>query len=121
MSEMQIIGERYELTGWLGQGGMATVYHGRDLQTGSEVAVKLMKREVIEHDPDLIERFVREGEALRLLNHPNIVKMLAMIVENDHHYAVMEYVSGGDLRTLMETTHAKDEQLSVRRIMEIAL
>ena len=54
---------------------------------------------------------------LRKLNHPSIIKMLASIHENDHHYLVMEYVAGGSLRELLED----QPQLPVDRVLEIAL
>lgn len=117
MSDAQIIAGRYELNEVVGQGGMATVYRGRDLQTGEVVAIKLLKREVVKHDPGLTERFTREGEALRMLNHPHIVKAYGMVEENGQHYAIMEYVSGGDLKTLLEN----EEKLPIKRVLEIAL
>ncbi|MBC8171694.1 MAG: protein kinase, partial [Anaerolineae bacterium] len=117
MSDGQIIGGRYELNEVVGQGGMATVYRGRDLQTAEIVAIKLLKREVVKYDPDITERFTREGEALRVLNHPNIVKAFGMIVEGNEHYAIMEYVTGGDLKSLLE----HEEKLPVKRVLEIAL
>lgn len=116
-AEAKIIGGRYELLELIGQGGFATVYRGRDLQNNETVAIKLLKPEVVEFDPGLTERFTREAEALRKLNHPSIVKALAMIEEDDQHYAVMEFVSGGDLRTLLE----REGKLPAQRVLEIGL
>jgi len=65
---------QYNLEDVLGKGGMGTVYKGIDTHTGMAVAVKHLRTELA--TDDMIERFRREGEALRLLNHPNIVKML---------------------------------------------
>jgi serine/threonine protein kinase/tetratricopeptide (TPR) repeat protein len=113
----QIVGNRYEIIEPIGQGGFATVFKGRDLQTGETVAVKRLKREVVEFDPGMVERFTREAEALRKLNHPSIVKALALIEEDGQHFAVMEYVSGGDLRSLLE----REGKLPAQRVMEIAL
>ena len=53
-------------------------------------------------DPDLLERFLREGEALRRLNHPNIVHMVAACEQDGRHYLVMEYVGGGSLEGLFK-------------------
>lgn len=113
----QVIAGRFELTGTIGQGGMGDVYRGIDRQTGDTVAIKLLKPDIVDASPDLIARFEREGEALRQLNHPNIVKMLAAVKEDELHYLVIEYVSGGSLRDLLNET----PQLPIQRALEIAL
>jgi tetratricopeptide (TPR) repeat protein len=117
MNGQHVIGSRFVITGTIGQGGMGEVYRGQDLETGETVAIKLLKPDIIESDPSLIERFTREGEALRRLNHPNIVKMLAMLEEDNMHYIVMEYVSGGSLQDLLD----RQPQLPVERVLSIAL
>jgi len=121
MTEPELIGGRYEIGDMLGHGGMATVYRGTDNQTQQAVAIKQLKPEIIRMDPDIVERFDREGEALRRLNHPNIVKVLATVEHQDVHYVVMELVSGGDLRSLLDDHRARSEMIPVQRVMEIAL
>jgi predicted ATPase len=86
---------RYELQAVIGTGGMGTVYRGIDTHTQNPVAIKELKAQLAE--PDMIERFRREGEALRELNHPNIVKMLDAFEEDGLYYLVLDYVQGGDL------------------------
>jgi predicted ATPase/lipopolysaccharide biosynthesis regulator YciM len=102
---------------FIGQGGMGAVYAGLDRQTNEKVAVKILKSEFLARDPDMIHRFQREGEALRRLNHPNIVKILAMVEENNTHYLVMEFVGGGSLRDVLTKKH----RLSVQQTLYIAL
>src|SRR5512136_85720 len=101
----------------LGHGGMGDVYRGRDLHTGRPVAVKALKPEVVASHPHLVDRFVREGEALRQLDHPNIVKMLAAVEQDGQHYLVMEYVGGGSLHDLLE----REGRLPVERVLDVAL
>lgn len=110
------IGGLYQLHEQIGIGGMGTVYRGIDLKTNTEVAVKMLKPEAVQQDRRLIERFRREGEALRTLNHPNMVKMLDVIDEDDTHYLIMEYVPSGDLSHLLQ-----NETLSIHRTINIAL
>ncbi len=52
------------------------MYRAKDTQTGALVAVKHLKPEAVAHDASLVQRFTREAEALRQLDHPNIVKVL---------------------------------------------
>ena len=73
------IAGRYRIESEIGSGGMGTVFRGIDLNNQQAVAIKHLKSAVAQ--PEMIERFKREGEALRELNHPNIVRMeLFMLV-----------------------------------------
>lgn len=112
----QIAG-RFAIEKMIGYGGMGEVYKGTDTNFSQPVAIKLLKPEIVHEDPNILERFEREGEALRRLNHPNIVKMLASVEENGKHYLVMEYVSGGSLQQLLR----EQPQLPVKRVLEISL
>src|SRR5258708_7333770 len=97
-----LIAQRYEILQTLGSGGMGTVFRAFDTQTGENVAVKMLKSDVIANDPGMVQRFARDGQALRLLNHPNIVKLLATVQQDEQHFLVMEYVSGGSLADLLK-------------------
>ncbi|MDX1523058.1 MAG: protein kinase, partial [Anaerolineae bacterium] len=101
----------------LGQGGMGHVYRGLNTQTEEPVAIKVLKPQIVHSNPDLVDRFIREGEALRQLNHPNIVKMLAASEQDGQHYLVMEYVAGGSLHDLIK----QEGPLPVERVLDIAL
>src|SRR5512137_2631927 len=102
-----LIANRFEINDsekdLLGRGGMGEVYRATDTQTGETVAVKVLNPEILVNDPSLLERFKREGEALRQLNHPNIVHMVATVEEEGRHYLVMEFVEGGSLRDLLNS------------------
>lgn len=114
----EIIGGRFQIGEPLGQGGMGVVYHGLDTQTQAKVAIKLLKPELVTSNREMVERFIREAEALRRLNHPNIVKMLASVDEGDRHYLIMEYMSGGSLADLLRT---QPEGMSIERALRIGL
>jgi serine/threonine protein kinase/tetratricopeptide (TPR) repeat protein len=113
----QIIANRYSLIKLIGRGGMGDVYEATDQQTNSIVAVKSLKPDIVEFEPGLVERFIREGEILRKLNHPNIVTILDAVEENERHYIILEYVAGGSLKELIEN----EAPLSPQRTVEIAL
>ena len=111
------IRNRYKLQEIIGQGGMGEVYRGLDTHTGQWVAIKFLRPDRAASHPDQLERFVRESEALRQLDHPNIVKMLATGEENTQRYLIMEYVSGGSLRDVLD----QQPQLPVEQTLSIAL
>lgn len=116
LSMPDTISNRYRVKEQIGAGGMGTVFRGLDLKTNTSIAVKALKAEVAT-DPSMIERFNREAEALRQLNHPNIVKVVDSLNENDQYYIIMEYVSGGTLGDIIKT-HAK---MPVEDILQIAI
>jgi len=108
----------YEIGDLIGSGAMGDVYRGTDTRTGQTVAIKALKSALVEREPILLERFRREGDALRTLNHPNIVKMIDMVGWAGNYYMIMEYVPGGDLSALID---AAPEGMPVERALSIAL
>ena len=85
----------------LGQGGMSSVFLAEDEQ-GQSFALKLLNLS-LESEPEFRKRFQREAELTQRLSHPNIVKTLTWQDDPDVGvYLVMEYVSGGNLRTHLE-------------------
>ena len=109
--------EAYTLSHLLAVGGMGEVYLAQDAR-GQAVAVKRLRGDVTAQAPEQVRRFLREGEILARLNHPNIVRMLAAHQEADGGYAlVMEYVPGGTLRALLE----REGRLDAARAVDIAL
>jgi serine/threonine protein kinase len=115
--EGTIIANRYRLDEVLGQGGMGTVFRGVDLQSGADVAVKWLKMGLVDQSPQLVERFRREGEVLRALNHPNIIHVVDAIEHSDQQYLIMEYAPGGSVRDLIE----QSGPLGLERALEIAI
>ncbi len=91
-----IPGDRYEPIDVLGTGGMAEVWLARDTSLQRKVAIKLMKAQFLD-DPDLVERFRREGVAAASINHPNTVRIYDVGTGNGIGYLVMEAVPGGTL------------------------
>ncbi|HOT26576.1 MAG TPA: serine/threonine-protein kinase [Candidatus Ozemobacteraceae bacterium] len=84
---------RYKLLDLIGCGGMGSVFIGIELKSEKFVAIKLLSPECVE-EPVILERFKLEGQILKGLSHPNIVKFIEAGQEGDYHYLVMEYVKG---------------------------
>src|SRR3954451_18411468 len=99
------LGDRYELGGLLGRGGMADVRIGRDLRLGRTVAVKQLRSDLAADDT-FQARFRKEAQSTAALNHPSIVAVYDTGESIDKHgshvpYIVMEYVEGQTLRDIL--------------------
>lgn len=122
MTEMRKLGERYELGGTLGRGGMAEVLEGRDVRLGRRVAIKILRPDLAK-DPSFQSRFRREAQSAASLNHPNVVAVYdtGEDVLGDGQgtvvvpYIVMEFVDGQTLRQLL----ASGRRLLPERALEI--
>lgn len=121
MTEPRILNARYDVGDLIGRGGMADVYHARDLRLGREVAIKLLRRDLA-RDPVFQTRFRREAQAVAGLNHPAIVAVYdtgeeevdgAAAHDVKVPYIVMEYVQGSTLRDLLKAGELTTES-SVR-------
>src|SRR4029077_11340930 len=86
----------HEILGLLGKGGMGEVYRARDTKLKREVAIKILPDE-FSRDPDRVNRFQREAEALGALNHPNIAAIYDLQEENQTRFLVLELVEGDTL------------------------
>ncbi|MEJ2013548.1 MAG: protein kinase [Anaerolineales bacterium] len=95
-----MLGGRYQIIEPLGQGGMATVFHARDLNLQRDVALKILRDSVID-EPGFRDRFLQEARAAANLSHPNIVTVFDFGQDANKLYLVMEYIPGTDLKTLL--------------------
>jgi hypothetical protein len=94
--DQTVLRERFRLEQVLHPGLTSYVYKGTDLQTEQAIAVKQL---MVSRDLNEMawHRFQRESDALRRLDHPNIVKLIDAFHDGDFEYIVMEYVFGGSL------------------------
>src|SRR5262245_6820292 len=96
--EVDLTGESlgtFKLTARAGSGGMGTVYVAEGL-TG-RCAVKVLSPQLAA-DPGLRERFRREAQALRKVQHPGVVHIIDEGTQNGFCWYAMEHVEGKDLR-----------------------
>ena len=110
---MRLVGGRYELADRIGGGGMADVFRAHDRTLDRDVALKLM-RPAFATDPEFVERFHREAEAMGAIEHPNIVRVLDYGAGADGPYIVMELVGGGTLWHLMRARGRVDQYVAAR-------
>ena len=102
-----IFGSRYQIIEPLGKGGMGRVYRALDVKTREEVAIKLIRPDIVE-DHKTLERFVNEIKLAHKISHRNIGKMYHLGEDQGLHYITMEYVPGEDLKSFIRRSRRLD-------------
>jgi eukaryotic-like serine/threonine-protein kinase len=98
----------------IGEGGMGKVYRGVDTMLDREVAIKVLRPELVSQG-HLVDRFRSEAITLAKLNHPNIAMLYAFFQQDKHFFMVMEFVRGETLDKRIRRTGllAYDQALRV--------
>ncbi|XP_039020700.1 CBL-interacting protein kinase 23-like isoform X3 [Hibiscus syriacus] len=87
---------KYELGRTLGEGTFAKVKFARHLETGENVAIKILdKDKVLKHK--MIDQIKREISTMKLIVHPNVIRLYEVMASKTKIYIVMELVTGGEL------------------------
>lgn len=87
---------KYELGRLLGHGTFAKVYHARNLQTGTSMAMKVVGKEKV-IKVGMMEQIKREISVMKMVKHPNIVELHEVMASKSKIYFAMELVRGGEL------------------------
>ena len=118
MTQPRLLGDRYELDGVVGRGGMAEVYRARDLRLDRVVAIKTLRADLA-RDQTFQARFRREAQSAASLNNPSIVAVYDtgedMSTGTSIPFIVMEFVDGKTVRELLNEGH----RLLPERTLEI--
>lgn len=112
------IDNRYRLTGRIAHGGMADVYEAFDVVLKKEVALKIMREDMMD-DPKNTERFEHECIFGASLNNPSVVRVLSHGTVDGRPYMANEYVPGRTLRDKLNL--ASGHNLSPREACEVML
>lgn len=86
---------RYRLLKTIGKGNFAKVKLAKHIPTGKEVAIKIIDKTQL--NPSSLQKLFREVRIMKMLDHPNIVKLYQVIETEKTLYLVMEYASGGEV------------------------
>ena len=105
--------DHYRIDALVARSGMASIFRATDLNSGRPVAIKIPHPEV-ESDPALFDRFRREEEIGKLMDHPGVMKVFS---DDDRSqvYMVMEWVDGRLLRKIL----AEQPKLPTERAIQI--
>ena len=94
--------DRYELLAALGEGAYAEIYKARDTSTGETVVLK-MPNPTLFSDPGLFQRYRRESDIARKLNHPGVQRGVDLGDDRTEPYLVLEFVDGDNLRRVLRS------------------
>ncbi|XP_031782709.1 serine/threonine-protein kinase MARK2 isoform X11 [Nasonia vitripennis] len=86
---------KYKLLKTIGKGNFAKVKLAKHVPTGKEVAIKIIDKTQL--NPGSLQKLFREVRIMKMLDHPNIVKLFQVIETEKTLYLVMEYASGGEV------------------------
>jgi serine/threonine protein kinase len=110
-----LVGTRYKIMDFIGEGGMQQVYKATDTAFGRLVVVKIPK------NPSAERRFNRSAEMSARVNHPNVAKTLDYIIGEKSFYLVEEYVPGQDLQARLNIEfYYLDPHLAAHLIHHVA-
>ncbi|KAL7595736.1 hypothetical protein Lser_V15G31434 [Lactuca serriola] len=87
---------KYEIGRTLGEGNFGKVKFAKDVQTGHPFAVKILEKTRIKN-LNFSDQIKREIATLKILKHPNVVRLHEVLASKTKIYMILEYVNGGEL------------------------
>ncbi|CAN4096793.1 unnamed protein product [Withania somnifera] len=87
---------KYELGKTLGEGSFAKVKYAKNVQTDDNVSIKIINRDRVLRQ-NIMEQIKREISTMKLIRHPNVVRIFEVMASKTKIYIVLEYVHGGEL------------------------
>jgi eukaryotic-like serine/threonine-protein kinase len=106
--------DRYVVLEHLSEGGMGAIYVGKKLGAGGfemQVVLKQLLPEFTQQE-EFIDLFLREAKLSATLDHANIVHTIDLVTAGGEYFIVMEYLPGGDLRTLLKKAKRRGKRFS---------
>lgn len=113
--------DRYVVLEHLSEGGMGAIYVGKKLGAGGfemEVVLKQLLPEFTQQE-EFIDLFLREAKLSATLDHANIVHTIDLVTAGGEYFIVMEYLPGGDLRTLIKRAKRRGKRFSAAAAIRI--
>jgi GAF domain-containing protein/predicted Ser/Thr protein kinase len=115
----RVVDGKYRVDRALGRGGMGAVYRARDMRLDRDVAIKVVRSELLA-DADARARFRREAQVVARLQHPGVVSVFDYgTLGSGAAFLVMEFVRGRDLRSLV-LEGPQSPEVAIRLLQAIA-
>jgi hypothetical protein len=115
VEQLQTALPQYEVTAFVGRGGMGAVYKGKQRSLNRLVAIKVLPPDIDDGDMQFAERFKHEAQAMARLSHPNIAAVFdAGETADGLLYFVMEFIEGTDVAQLIASEGQVDPQCAVK-------
>ena len=111
---------RYEILEILGQGAMGAVYKAKDRELDRLVAIKVIQPELA-NSRVMLKRFKQELILARQITHKNVVRIFDIGETEGMKFITMEYIDGGDLKSLIIERHKLPPQEAVDIVRQICL
>ena len=114
-----VLSSRLEIGALLGQGGMGNVYAARDRLKDEDVAIKVLRQDLL-FSTAAKERFLAEAKVSCNLSHPNIVRVYDVGQSGSYYYFSMERLKGHNLRHRIEAYEREKRDFSIQEVTDIA-
>ncbi|MBN1799518.1 MAG: sigma 54-interacting transcriptional regulator [Spirochaetales bacterium] len=115
----KLIYDRYEIIRQIDEGGISRVYLGFDHTSRNEVIVRMLKPEILSNHIEDIIRFRNEAAILSRLDHAHIVKIYEAFEYENHHYIIMEYISGESLYKIIRSGKKITEKVIIEILVQV--
>ncbi len=114
--------DRYVVLQHLSEGGMGAIYVGKKLGAGGFEMAVVLKQLLPEftQQEEFIDLFLREAKLSATLDHANIIHTIDLVTAGGEYFIVMEYLPGGDLRTLLKRAKRRGKRFSPAAAIYIA-
>lgn len=111
----------YLLIGELGKGQFGSVFKGLDTSDNNkEYAVKQVSRSKVESSPVIMKLFRSEIEVMRIIDHPNLLKLKDYLETSSNFYVVVQYCKDGDMEKFLTKVGKISEEQAVFYLKQIA-
>ncbi len=107
---------------YLAEGGMGAIYIGKKLGAGGFEKAVVLKQLLPEftQQEEFIELFLREAKLSATLDHANIIHTIDLVTAGQDYFIVMEYLAGGDLRSLLRRAKRRGKRFSPSAALFVA-
>jgi tetratricopeptide (TPR) repeat protein/predicted Ser/Thr protein kinase len=113
-----VIADRYEILQLLGEGGMGAVYKAHDRELERDVALKLIRSELV-RNPEILARFKQEIILARQVTHRNVIRLFDLNQAGGFKFITMEYLDGRDLRAVLREKGKLPPEEAAKIILQI--